>query len=106
ADRTAGAAAVVDHHRLAPLLGELAPEHPADDVERTARRERHDEPHRPRRKIGRRSRGYTKNNNESQKPDPAAFRRPSRSSNPAATSARRMRSISSAGSLTSGGRTT
>ena len=110
ADRAARAPAVVDHHRLPPLLGELAPEHPADDVERAARRERHDQPHRSGRKIRRKHR----HRRESDKRDEnfqkdsrhAAFRRPSRSSRPAATSARRMRSISSAGSLTSGGRTT
>ena len=45
-ERAAGAGAVLDDHRLAELVGELAAEQPRQHVDRAAGRERHDQPDR------------------------------------------------------------
>ena len=47
ADRGIAAGAVLDHDRLAPALGQLLAEQACHEVGRPARRERHDELHRP-----------------------------------------------------------
>ena len=47
ADVAAGPRLVLDDDALAPRLGELLRDRPADGVQRSARRERHDELHRP-----------------------------------------------------------
>jgi hypothetical protein len=46
ADHAAGAAAVVDEHLVAELLGELVGDQPPDHVIAAAGRERNDQPHR------------------------------------------------------------
>ena len=46
ADRSAGAGAVLDDHRLSPEFGKLLPERARQDVGGAARRERHDDVHR------------------------------------------------------------
>ena len=51
ADDAARAAAVLDHDRLAEVVGQRLAEHARDAVDRAARRERHDQPDRPFRKI-------------------------------------------------------
>ena len=57
ADVAARAGAVVHHNALAPRVAQLLRDRAADDVERSARRKRHDEPHRPVRVRGGRLRG-------------------------------------------------
>ena len=52
-DRTDRARLVLDDDRLAPSLTELRGDQPGHDIDAAARRERHDQPHRPRRKIRR-----------------------------------------------------
>jgi hypothetical protein len=57
ADHAAGAAEVLDQHRLLQHLAELLGDHPAHHVAGAARRERHDQPDRPGRPVGLRVRG-------------------------------------------------
>jgi hypothetical protein len=47
ADRSAGATAIVDHHRLTKRAGDTLADDAADDVGIAARRERHDQMDRP-----------------------------------------------------------